>query len=156
MARLATVVLCLVLVGCAYMKALVGLGPTRPKVRVTEIAVTKASLRKLDLMVSIRVDNPNEFDLVFSKLRYKMEATGLVIADGLYDEDLRVPEKGSAVIRLPLSIDASAAFLLLKKLMTETEEVYAELTAVANFETPLGQMTVDFDDKRPLRKLAGF
>lgn len=146
----------LALGGCAYMRALIGLGPMRPKVTVTDIAITKASFATLDLLVAIRVDNPNDFDLNFAKVRYQMVAVGETIASGVYDKRISIPEKGRSEIKLPLSIDAVAALKLVSVLFQTKDDVVAVMTAVADFETPFGAMAVDFEDKRPLRKLAGF
>ena len=110
----------------------------------------------LDLVVAIRVDNPNDFALDFSKLRYQMVAMGLPVAGGSYDPRVVIKEKASGEIRLPLSIDAVAALTLVRRLLSGKEDVTAVVSAVADFETAFGPLTVDFEDRRPLGKLAGF
>jgi LEA14-like dessication related protein len=149
------VLLCLS-TGCASLRALIGLGPIRPKVHVTDIQVVKASLLALDLAIGIKVDNPNDFDLDFSKMRYEIVAAGLSVAHGNYEPHIVVKERGSAEVRLPLSIDAANAVQLVRRMLEGKEDVVAVTTAVADFATSFGPMTVDFEDKRPLRKLAGF
>ena len=152
----ALVVCCVSLTACASLRALVGLGPIRPKVRVSSIDVVKATLVSFDLVIGIHVDNPNDFALDFDKLHYQFVAAGLPIASGSYLPHIVVKENSGGDARLPLSIDAAAAMQLVKKLMAGDGDVTAVTTAVADFHTPFGSMTVDFDDQRPLRKLAGF
>src|SRR5690606_11595414 len=55
-------------VGCTFLKSAIGLGPKRPKVRVQGIEVKYASLQALTLMVTIKIDNPNDFELSLKNL----------------------------------------------------------------------------------------
>jgi LEA14-like dessication related protein len=142
--------------GCTFLKETIGLGPTKPKVQVVDVAVTKASLVALELTVRLRVDNPNGFDLDFSKLRYRMVAGELEIAKGTYDKKIKVPEHGRVDVDLPLTVDTNNALKLIKDVVQGHHDVVAETTATADFDTPLGAMAVDVVDKRPLKKLAGF
>ena len=123
---------------------------------MTDISIVKVSVLSLDMVVGIRVDNPNDFDLDFSKLHYQLVAAGLAVASGFYDPHVVIKARTNGTVRLPLSIDAAAALLLVRQLVSGKEDVTAVMTAVADFETAFGAMTVDFEDKRPLRKLTGF
>jgi LEA14-like dessication related protein len=142
--------------GCAFLREAIGLGPQNPKVQLADVEVVNANLASLELMVTIRVDNPNDFDLNFSKLRYNMVAGGLAVASGTLDDQVSVPASGHSLIKLPLAIDAGNALKLAHDLLTKTTETFAVLTATADFDTPFGAMAVSFEDKRPLKKLAGF
>jgi LEA14-like dessication related protein len=142
--------------GCTYLKEAIGLGPQSPKVQVEAIDVVRATIGSLDLLVTLRVDNPNDFQLSFSKLRYDMVAAGLRVAAGTFDEHLVIPASGHAEIKLPLTVDAGAALQLVHDLLTKSEDTEAIMTATAAFDTPLGAMDVSFEDKRPLKKIAGF
>lgn len=142
--------------GCAFLRDSIGIGPQKPKVQLAGIEVQKASLLALELLVTLRVDNPNDFELNFSKLRYKMVAGELPVASGTYDERISIPATGHALIRLPLGVDSNNALKLAQNLLTKQEEVFALMDATADFETPFGAMEVKFEDKHPLKKLAGF
>lgn len=142
-------------VSCAFLREAIGLGPQKPKVQLAEIEVIKAGLSELELAVTLRVDNPNSFDLSFSKLRYKMTALATEVASGTYDDKIVIPQGGHSLIKLPLKIDAVAALRLAHEFLTNKEETYAVIAAVADFDTPFGAMEVSFEDKRPLRQLAG-
>lgn len=142
--------------GCAFLRDSIGIGPQKPKVQLAGIEVQKASLLALELLVTLRVDNPNDFELNFSKLRYKLVAGELAIASGTFDERISIPATGHATIRLPLDVDSNNALKLAQDLLTKQDEVYALMDATADFETPFGAMEVKFEDKHPLKKLAGF
>lgn len=139
--------------GCAYLKAAIGLGPTRPKVSVVEVAVSKATLTALALLVTIRVDNPNDFNLEFSLLKYEMTAGALKLASGSYDPPISVPAEGHALVKLPLAVEANNVIKLASDLLKNSNEITAIMKATAEFKSPVGNMTVDFEDKRPLRQL---
>ena len=106
--------------------------------------------------VTLRVDNPNDFELNFSKLKYHMVAGDLQIATGVFDERISIPATSHAMIKLPLTVDSSNALKLAQDLLTKSEEVFAIMNATADFETPFGAMEVNFEDKHALKKLAGF
>jgi len=142
--------------GCTYLQDLVGLGVQQPKVQLVEFSVTKVSLTALELLVGLRVDNPNSFDINFDKLRYKLSASGSQIASGTLQQHITVPSGRQTVVRLPLTIDGGSVVTLLHELLTKSSEIYALLAATADFDTPFGAMEVHFDDKKPLRKLLGF
>jgi LEA14-like dessication related protein len=82
-------------------------------------------------------------------------ASELEIARGVYDAPVSIPAKGKGQVKLPVSVDAKNAMKLAKELLTSTEELFAVLTATADFETPVGAMEVSFEDKKPLKALAG-
>ncbi len=142
--------------GCTYLRETVGLGPQRPKVHLADVAVTRVRLTNVDLLVTVRVDNPNGFALKFSRLRYQLTAAEADLARGVYDEPLSIPAEGQSLIKLPLTVDAKAALKLAQDLLTSSGEVFAVMKATADFGTPFGDMEVNFEDKHPLRKLTGF
>jgi LEA14-like dessication related protein len=158
-AALKTALLCALLAtasACEHLREAIGLGPRRPKVQLVDLQVARASKQALDLAVSLRVTNPNDFALRLDKLRYTAQAAGLKVAAGEAGERVEVPAAGEAVVKLPLAVDPNAALSLLHQLLTRPDEIYLELEATADFLTPVGAMEVGFTDKRPLRKLAGF
>lgn len=142
--------------GCTFLRESIGIGPQKPKVQLSSIDVKKASLLALELLVTLRVDNPNDFELNFSKLKYKMDAGELAIASGVFDERISIPATSHALIKLPLTVDANNALKLAQNLLTKNEEIFATMNATADFETPFGAMEVQFQDKHALKKLAGF
>lgn len=141
--------------GCSFLKEAIGLGPRRPTVQVHAIEVKKASLLALDLQVTVQVENPNDFALNVSRLKYHMTAGDLEVAEGRYDPRISVPAGGKSLINLPLSVNATSVIRLVQMVVDGASDPEAFLVATADFETPFGPIEVDFEDRRPLRKLAG-
>ena len=151
-------VLCLsfVTASCTYLQELVGLGVRQPKVQLVDLAVTKADFSRLDVLLTLRVDNPNSFQISFAKLRYQLTASGSQIATGTLDQHVAIPGGGQAEVKLPLSVDGYSVLKVAHDLLTKSAETFAVLNATAAFDTPFGAMEATFEERRPLRQLAGF
>ena len=152
---LSFVAVMLLTTGCAYFKELIGVGPQRPVVKVQQIEVASASLSAINLIVTLQVDNPNRFAMNLSKLKYSVTALDLVVAQGAYDERVSIPGESRAAVRLPVTINAQNAMQLAKSIFQTTKELTALMQATALFETPIGEMRVDFEDRKPLTRFKG-
>lgn len=144
------------LTGCAYLKELVGLEPVKPRVQLLALEVSKASLSRIDLKCTLRVDNPNDFALTFANLKYALSVAGMALAAGEHLPELKIPGEGHAVFPLKIAIDAGNALKLTRKLLQSKGEEAALLQASFDFITPLGPMQVRLEELRPLAKIAGF
>ncbi|MBM4253883.1 MAG: LEA type 2 family protein [Deltaproteobacteria bacterium] len=157
--RLATLALAFVLAsttGCTYLKELIGLGVQKPRVTFLAASITKLSLRGIDLVIDINVENPNSFDLNFAKIDYQLVASGMPVARGELASKVQIPAEGQHVVHVPLTINGEYAVKLMRDLMSKpSQPPIAFLTANAAFDTPLGPMLVTFEDQRPLHKLTG-
>jgi len=155
--KLITPLLCaLVLMqGCTFLKEAIGLGPRRPKVQIHAVEVKKASVTAIDLQITVQVENPNDFALKLSRLRYNMNTDSLSVAAGQYDPEITIPPSGKALVKLPLTVNAESVIKLMQMLLDGRSDPEAFITATADFQTPFGPIEVDFDDRRPLRKMTG-
>lgn len=141
--------------GCAFLKDAIGLGPRRPNVQVHAIEVQKVSLMALEMQVTVQVENPNDFALSLSRMHYNLVADDLPVAEGRHDAQVSVPAGGKSLVKLPLSVNAASLVKLVQMIVDGGKDPEAFLTATADFETPFGPIEVDFEDRRPLRKMAG-
>jgi LEA14-like dessication related protein len=141
--------------GCAFFRETIGLGAQKPRVQVASIEVSRVTLDAIDLLVSVRVDNPNDFELRFEKLKYSLAAAELPLAAGEYGGAVAVPATGTAYVKLPLTVDAKSATKLAERLLSSPEDIKALVRATADFDSPVGALTVDFEDSRPLSKIVG-
>lgn len=141
--------------GCTFLKEAIGLGPRRPKVQVYTIELHKASLLALEMLVTVQVENPNDFALKLSRLRYKMTAESMPLAEGVYSGQILVPAGGNSFVKLPLKVNATSLLKLIQLVVDGQSEPMAVVEATADFESPFGTIEVDFNDHRPLRKMAG-
>ena len=137
--------------GCAYLKEAVGLVVRKPQVSLVAIDVEKADFSSLDLLVSLQIDNPNDFAIRFFNLRYDLNAAGKLLATGKFDDKITVPKEGRQLLRLPIAVDTRSAVGLASQLLRGRQDLMAELTATTFFEGPLGPIEVNVSESKALR-----
>jgi LEA14-like dessication related protein len=67
-----------------------------PRFRITSIAVKKAELINTRFLLTLRIDNPNEFPLELGDFRYELYGDGRFWADGNFTEGLFIPARDFA------------------------------------------------------------
>ena len=139
--------------GCTYLKHLVGLGPVRPRVELLNIEVEKLSFSSLNMILVLQIDNPNSFDLRFSKLRYSLAVADIDVARGTYENSIVIAQESRETVKLPLSVDTKSLLKLIQHLMQSPDNSYAVLAATSLFETPLGPMEVSVQDRKKLTSI---
>jgi LEA14-like dessication related protein len=142
-------------VSCAYFRDAVGLGIQRPKVTLLGIEITKARLSGIDLAVTLKVQNPNHFDLDLSNLRYEFIAGGNVIASGQSAERTVVPELAQALVKLPLTVSSDTIAFLTESLFKEKASTKAVLKAKADVHSVFGVIDVESEHTYDLKKIIG-
>jgi LEA14-like dessication related protein len=141
------------LVSCTYLRDLVGLGPTRPKVELLRFEVSRLSWGSVDLMATLRVDNPNRFELSMSRLTYTVETGGDIFARGNWSGEFRVAAQSSAELRLPLSITPGRVVDLLARMLQSEAGEKALIKADGDFSSALGSITLTFEEEKLLPRL---
>jgi LEA14-like dessication related protein len=139
---------------CTYLKEAIGLGPIRPKITLHQVEVKYATIQALTLVVSIKIENPNDFDLNLKNLQYDVHALELKLATGNYKERISVPAEGSYMVKLPVAVNPVNAIAVIKKIMAQGPDVKATVKASADFESPVGDMEVAFEQTKALSDLA--
>lgn len=137
-------------VGCSHLQELIGWGPKRPTVRLKDVLVTKASLQEVQLGVVLKIFNPNPFALNLSKLSYKASAFDTQFASGEFPERVSIGSEETQEVTLPLVLDWKHTASILEKYLANPQKVKVLLDAVADFGTPLGDMTVTFREEKAL------
>lgn len=141
--------------GCTFLREAIGIGAQKPRVQLAGIQVSKVSLDAMELSVSLRVDNPNDFELRFAKLDYSLAAGGLSLAAGSFAKQIIIPATGTAYVKLPLVVDAKNAIQLADHMLKDSQETEALIKATADFDSPLGVLAVSIEEKRPMSKIFG-
>ncbi len=143
------------MVSCAYVREMIGLGMQRPKVTLQGISITKARLSGLDLAVTLKVQNPNRFDLDVENLRYEFIAGGKVIASGTFPDRTIVPELAQALVTLPIEVSSESIMFLTESLFKQGASTEALLRAKADVHSGFGVIDVTSEHSYDLRKIIG-
>ena len=141
---------------CAYLREVIGLETLQPKVRVVDISLRGLSAQAAQLLITLTVDNPNDFELHFSNLTYELAVGTKILAKGQLADGAVVPARGQQRVKLPLAVDSVAVMTVVHELLSKSKDLEAVVAATAEFETPFGAMDVDFVDRRSMRAMAGF
>ena len=84
------------LTGCAWVPGRV----EPPSVHIADIRLLNASLFEQQYALSLRVQNPNDFDLPIDGLSYTVELNDQLFATGASSHAVTVPRFGSALIEV--------------------------------------------------------
>ena len=154
MTRLIRPVVGLVLLGAALAGC--SLFFDSPTVRIVDVRVTGIGLTSATAEVGVDIENPNGFSLTSTGLEYRLafedqgstsdQGTGWhVVVEGEADEVVRVEgnDRSRVTIRVPFRYeDLGRAVLGL----LERGELRYRLTGEVNFDTPVGEIGVPFED----------
>jgi len=76
-----------------------------PKLSFGSLKLDKLGLTGADLKLSLKLDNPNIFSMILSKMQYDFNLNGLDIVSGLTEKTMQINEKGESTIEIPVSVD---------------------------------------------------
>jgi LEA14-like dessication related protein len=76
-----------------------------PQIVVSGLKVEKLNFTGADLLLNIRVDNPNAFSMKFNNLNYQFDLNGNSIASGITSKGMTLNEKGEGIVELPISLN---------------------------------------------------
>ncbi len=93
MTRLAVLVFSLLLTACASVGDV-----TPPSIQLANMRLASAGLLSQELVLQIRIGNPNDFDIPLNGLSFSLDVNGEPFAEGLSDESVTVPRLGYATM----------------------------------------------------------
>ena len=100
------------------------LNPIQPTVFIDAIEIEDATLSGLTALLTLNVENPNDFALNARGLDYTMNLAGTDILSGESSSSMSVPALGSGKIEVPVRISYSAILETIPKIFE---------TGVANY-----------------------
>lgn len=109
--KLATTLPCLcllLLVALSACSTLPTTDPLPPEVSVDRIRLGKFNLRKQEVNLRLKVENPNSFDLPLQMLSFNINVEGDELANGTSDQAVTIPASGDAL--LDVSVSSSRLF----------------------------------------------
>ncbi|MCG8672634.1 MAG: LEA type 2 family protein, partial [Pseudomonadales bacterium] len=102
---LTSLMLVLLLVGCGGMKdGVLSNVVQEPKVSIDKIGVSGLSANSVDLMLTMKVNNPNSYALALSGYDYDVKFNELQLVKGSTDKGFRVPAGATDRIKIPLNV----------------------------------------------------
>lgn len=135
---------------CAYLKALVGLGPQRPKVSIEDVSYVSLNTSHLKLKLRLKVYNPNDFDLKLTNAKYAVQVDDKEFASGNHKKEILAVKKAYSLVTIPISVNLKSTGSILRKSLVTGKKPNAKWNVEALFHGPLGPINVNFEDEKPL------
>lgn len=135
------VMLLLTMAACATLGRAVFREPT---VTVRGLAVSNVTLAGGTLDVFLSVHNPNGYALDALALEYRVDVDSLPVGEGALDSRFIVPEKDSAVVRVPVRFSFLGLGAAGRSLLTSGTVRY-RIRGALKLATRMGRFTVPFD-----------
>ena len=93
--------------GCKSLQTDLSKAVKTPEVNIENMAVSGMSLDSVDLVLALRVKNPNAYNLALAGYDYKVKLNNLDLIKGQTNQGFQIAAKGSDVIQVPLLLSFS-------------------------------------------------
>jgi len=111
-------ILCLTMFALQACASIDGrLKPIQPKVFIDTIDIQDASLSGLMALLTLNIENPNDFALNARGLDYTMSLAGTKILSGESQSNMSIPALGSGKIEVPVHINYASILDSIPKVM---------------------------------------
>ncbi|MBW8876746.1 MAG: LEA type 2 family protein [Acidobacteria bacterium] len=112
-----------------------------PKVTLTDVQLTGASLAGADLVFRFQVDNLNRRGMVLDGIGYKLRLNGEPMLEGRHDQRIEIAA-GTSTVELPMTVGYADLLRILRGLAASSKPTY-DLDADFRFAVPvLGSVSV--------------
>ncbi len=145
---IANVLICftiLLLSGCGTLDK--RLNPIQPKVFIGDIELEDANLSGVTALLTLNIENPNDFALNAKGLDYTMSLSGTNILSGENQNNMSVPALGSGKIEVPVRISYAS---LLETIPNVMQTGVASYNFSGNIHTRLFKVPFDKTDELKL------
>ncbi len=136
--------------GCASLDQ--RLNPIQPRVLVDAIEIEDASLSGLTALLTLNVENPNNFALNARGLDYTMSLAGTGILSGESTSNMSVPALGNGKIEVPVRISYASLLEVIPKIF---ETGVADYNFSGSIHTRLFNIPFTKTDKLKLPYIGG-
>lgn len=116
----------------------------QPTVSLVDLAIGRPGLLNQELVLTLRVGNPNDFAIPLEGLALTLEVNGREFAEGLSDQSVSLPRLGYAEV----TVHATAGTLdILRELIAlgEKDRIDYRISGTAYVGTPIGRRAVPYE-----------
>lgn len=116
----------------------------QPEVALRDVHVRGIGLTGGSVDVTLRVYNPNDYDLTAPRVGYRVLVGDALVARGLMDLDVVVPSHDSATVRIPASFGYGALGRAGREMLDTGSAPYRVLGRIT-VGTPYGRLSFPYD-----------
>ncbi len=108
-----------------------------PKIGIQSLKLNKMSFTGADLTLALKLNNPNAFQLLISRLNYHFRINGMNWAEGSLTDALTVRPKGQNLIQIPVSLNFLDMGKTVLQLVQGNQDLQYGLEGAVDFNTSL-------------------
>ena len=98
----------------------------------------------VDLVVKIKVYNPNDIDVIMDHFDFDFFINDKVVFDGMISDKRTIPKYQHIIVKQVVKVPYSTAGSAIKDLISNKQARY-RITGTAHFETPIGMFPFSVD-----------
>ncbi|MBM4331355.1 MAG: LEA type 2 family protein [Deltaproteobacteria bacterium] len=115
----------------------------KPTFTLKEIEVRNISLKEINFLFGIEVQNPNNFDLKLRALEYTVYFYDQEVGKGRLQKEIKIANSSSVLVQIPLQTDLKSLGNPLGFLLAGKDLRY-KIEGAAIIKTSLGSATIPF------------
>jgi LEA14-like dessication related protein len=104
------------------------------------------SASSIDFDMDVQIDNPNSVGLRLDRIDFDLLVDGTFIANGITQDQVRIPARGTGDVRLRTSVGYNQLKTLFRQVSDaiQGDRAKYELRGKAYYNTPAGQLALPF------------
>lgn len=104
-----------------------------PEVSVLDVKVTDIDMSDISLAITMSVVNPNAVPINLDRVSYELNVAGETVADGDFDEGVKVPANGRNNVTVPMKFKFKSVGNILSGIINRSFVKEYELKGTAQF-----------------------
>jgi len=117
-----------------------------PQVGVERVEFKHIDLTGADLVVHIKIHNPNSVGATLSRLEYQLEIDGERLLKGVKEDKTVIESNNTSLIPLPVSVNYAGLKTGIAGVLTKKNLPFA-FTGKITLDTPIGDLSFDLSEK---------
>ena len=115
-----------------------------PRISLANLSLERPGLLRQDLILDVRVGNPNNFDIPIEGLTLQLDIDGQAFAEGYSNERLTVPRLGEAAVPMRASADTLS---IIRQIMSlgQRQEIRYRISGFAYVGSAIASRRVPYE-----------
>lgn len=118
----------------------------KPQVGVDRVEIKKIDFTGVDLIVHVKINNPNSVGATLNRVEYAFDVEGDRLLKGVKEDKTQIKSNDLSIIPLPVSVSYAGLKSGIAGVLTKKSLPYV-LSGKVVLDTPIGDLSFDIGDK---------
>lgn len=118
----------------------------KPQVGVDRVEIKKIDFAGVDLIVHVKINNPNSVGATLNRVEYAFDVEGDRLLKGIKEDKTQIKSNDLSVIPMPVSVSYAGLKSGIAGVLTKKSLPYV-LSGKVVLDTPIGDLSFDIGDK---------